>query len=190
MNLTQTKLPEVVVVNPTVSRDNCGWFIETFNEKGFSRELKKLGLPLPRQFVQDNHSKSHRGILRGLHYQLENPQGKLVRVVKGEVFDVAVDMRHNSPRFGSWVGEYLSEKNKKQLWVPEGFAHGFFVLSDEADFEYKCTDYYNPSRNVTLQWDDPDVNVGWPISDTDVVLSDQDQKGLGFKEIVKEGLVA
>jgi dTDP-4-dehydrorhamnose 3,5-epimerase len=188
MKLTQTILPEVVIIDPQVFGDDRGWFMETFNEKRFHSELRKLGLPQPRKFVQDNHSKSGRGILRGLHYQFENTQGKLVRVVRGEVFDVAVDLRKESPNFGKWVGEYISGENKRQLWIPEGFAHGFLVLSEEADFEYKCTDYYNPSANVTLKWDDSEVDVKWPIGDINIVLSEQDQKGLGVRDILRNGL--
>ncbi|HDI3304747.1 TPA: dTDP-4-dehydrorhamnose 3,5-epimerase, partial [Vibrio cholerae] len=138
----------------------------------------------PTQFVQDNHSKSKKGILRGLHYQTENTQGKLVRVVSGEVFDVAVDIRKDSPTFGKWVGVYLSAENKRQLWVPEGFAHGFYVTSDEAEFVYKCTDYYNPKAEHSLLWNDPSINIEWPSSEG-LLLSDKDKEGLRFSESPK-----
>ncbi|OEE96747.1 dTDP-4-dehydrorhamnose 3,5-epimerase, partial [Vibrio crassostreae] len=140
MKVIDTRIPDVKIIEPSVFGDERGFFMETWNQKQF----EELVTGKPTKFVQDNHSKSKKGILRGLHYQTENTQGKLVRVVSGEVFDVAVDIRQGSPTFGQWVGEYLSAENKRQLWIPEGFAHGFYVTSDGAEFVYKCTDYYNP----------------------------------------------
>ncbi|WP_335916789.1 dTDP-4-dehydrorhamnose 3,5-epimerase [Shewanella chilikensis] len=185
MKLIQTKVPDVVIIEPTVFGDERGWFMESFNENKFHQELEKLGLPTPRKFVQDNHSMSKQGILRGLHYQTENTQGKLVRVVSGEVFDVAVDIRKDSPTFGQWVGVVLSAENKRQLWVPEGFAHGFYVMSEFAEFLYKTTDYYNPSSEISLKWDDPSLSITWPILDSEVHLSDKDGLGLSFDEAPK-----
>ncbi|XAG87479.1 dTDP-4-dehydrorhamnose 3,5-epimerase [bacterium 19CA01SA08] len=179
MKLIQTKIPDVVIIEPTVFGDERGWFMESFNESKFHQELEKLGLPTPRKFVQDNHSMSKQGILRGLHYQTENTQGKLVRVVSGEVFDVAVDIRKDSPTFGQWVGVVLSAENKRQLWVPEGFAHGFYVTSDEAEFVYKCTDNYNPKYEHTIMWNDKDIGINWPLSNN-VILSEKDNLGKAF----------
>ena len=179
MKVIDTEIPDVKIIEPTVFGDERGFFMETWNQKQF----EELVTGTPTKFVQDNHSKSKKGILRGLHYQTENTQGKLVRVISGEVFDVAVDIRKDSPTFGQWIGEYLSAENKRQLWVPEGFAHGFYVTSEEAEFVYKCTNYYCPEAEVSLKWDDPCINIDWPISD-DVRLSDKDRKGMQFKEIV------
>ncbi|WP_052880223.1 dTDP-4-dehydrorhamnose 3,5-epimerase [Vibrio coralliirubri] len=162
MKVIDTSIPDVKIIEPNVFGDERGFFMETWSQKQF----EKLVTGKPTQFVQDNHSKSKKGILRGLHYQTENTQGKLVRVVSGEVFDVAVDIRQGSPTFGQWVGEYLSAANKRQLWVPEGFAHGFYVTSDEAEFVYKCTDYYNPNAEVSILWSDIDLAIAWPLSDT------------------------
>jgi len=159
MKLIETKIPDVKIIEPDVFGDDRGFFMETWNQKEF--EEKVTGKPTT--FVQDNHSKSKRGILRGLHYQTENTQGKLVRVISGEVFDVAVDVREDSPTLGQWVGVYLSAENKRQLWVPEGFAHGFYVTSESAEFVYKCTDYYNPKAEVSIAWDDPTLFIDWPI---------------------------
>ncbi len=184
MKVIDTKIPDVKIIEPTVFGDERGFFMETWNQKRF----EELVTGKPTQFVQDNHSKSKKGILRGLHYQIENTQGKLVRVVSGEVFDVAVDIRKSSPTFGQWVGEYLSAENKRQLWVPEGFAHGFYVTSEEAEFNYKCTDYYNPSSNTTIRWDDNRLNIDWPVGET-VMLSDNDKNGKSFKECIQECLV-
>lgn len=161
MKVIDTRIPDVKIIEPSVFGDERGFFMETWNQKQF----EELVTGKPTQFVQDNHSKSKKGILRGLHYQTENTQGKLVRVVSGEVFDVAVDIRKGSPTFGQWVGEYLSAENKRQLWVPEGFAHGFYVTSDDAEFVYKCTNYYEPNSEVSIKWDDPDLNIIWPISE-------------------------
>lgn len=158
LKVTPTRLPEVLVVAPQVFGDERGFFMESFNAREFA---EATGVQLP--FVQDNHSRSARGVLRGLHYQIEQPQGKLVRVVQGEVFDVAVDLRRSSPRFGQWAGVRLSAENKEQLWVPPGFAHGFVVLSESADFLYKTTDYYAPAHERSLLWNDPTVGVAWPL---------------------------
>lgn len=157
MNIIDTRIPDVKLFEPKVFGDERGFFMETFRDEWFRQNVAE------RTFVQENHSKSTQGVLRGLHYQTENTQGKLVRVVSGEVFDVAVDMRRDSPTFGHWVGEVLSADNKRQLWVPEGFAHGFYVLSDEAEFVYKCTDYYNPNAEHSLIWNDATVGIDWPL---------------------------
>ncbi|HFC7523456.1 TPA: dTDP-4-dehydrorhamnose 3,5-epimerase [Neisseria meningitidis] len=157
MNIIDTRIPDVKLLEPKVFGDERGFFMETFRDEWFRQNVAE------RTFVQENHSKSTQGVLRGLHYQTENTQGKLVRVASGEVFDVAVDMRRDSPTFGHWVGEVLSADNKRQLWVPEGFAHGFYVLSDEAEFVYKCTDYYNPNAEHSLIWNDATVGIDWPL---------------------------
>ena len=157
MNVIPTALPEVKIIEPKVFGDERGFFMETHNAAAFAA----AGLDL--HFVQDNHSRSTRGVLRGLHYQLSQPQGKLVRVAAGAVFDVAVDMRRSSPRFGKWVGVELSAANKRMLWVPPGFAHGFCVLSEVAEVEYKCTTVYDPSDEIGVVWDDPDIAIAWPI---------------------------
>ncbi|MFG0729882.1 dTDP-4-dehydrorhamnose 3,5-epimerase [Photobacterium damselae] len=177
MNVIETDIPDVKIIEPAVFGDERGFFMETWNQKKF----EELVTGKPTQFVQDNHSKSKKGILRGLHYQTENTQGKLVRVVSGEVFDVAVDIRKNSPTFGKWVGVYLSAENKRQLWVPEGFAHGFYVTSDEAEFVYKCTDYYNPKAEHSILWNDIDINIDWPIKNNPL-LSDKDLNGNKLKD--------
>ena len=158
MNVVKTKLHDCVIIEPKVFGDERGFFLETFQAE---RYADHAGITLP--FVQDNHSHSSRGVLRGLHFQKTKPQGKLVRVVKGEVYDVAVDIRQGSCTFGQWEGVVLTDENKKQLWVPPGFAHGFLVLSDTADFEYKCTDYYDPNDEGSILWDDPDLDISWPI---------------------------
>ncbi|WP_418641891.1 dTDP-4-dehydrorhamnose 3,5-epimerase [Vibrio chaetopteri] len=183
MKVIDTKIPEVKIIESQVFGDERGFFMETWQQKKFE-ELVTGGKPTT--FVQDNHSKSKRGILRGLHYQTENTQGKLVRVVSGEVFDVAVDVRKDSPTLGQWVGVYLSEENKRQLWVPEGFAHGFYVTSDEAQFVYKCTDYYHPESEVSIDWKDKKLDVNWPISEFNAPeLSLKDENGLSFDEAPK-----
>lgn len=158
MNIVKTKLNECVIIEPTIFGDERGFFLETFHT---SRYADLAGIFLP--FVQDNHSRSSKGVLRGLHFQKTKPQGKLVRVVRGEVFDVVVDIRKHSNTYGQWEGVILSEDNKKQLWVPPGFAHGFVVLSEVADFEYKCTDYYDPKDEGSILWNDPDLGIQWPI---------------------------
>lgn len=168
MKVTETALPGVRIIEPRVFGDARGFFLETFQAE---RYRKEAGIDLP--FVQDNHSRSRRGVLRGLHTQSPNPQGKLVRVARGEVFDVAVDINPASKTFGKWVGVVLSEENHRQLWIPPGYAHGFVVLSEIADFEYKCTDYYNVSAETGVIWNDPDVGIEWPIQD--VQLSKKDE---------------
>jgi dTDP-4-dehydrorhamnose 3,5-epimerase len=166
-------IPDVKIIEPKVFGDHRGFFMETFREDEFRKNIA------PVRFVQDNHSKSGQGILRGLHYQIRQPQGKLVRVVSGEVFDVAVDIRKSSPFFGKWAGMTLSAENKKMLWIPPGFAHGFYVLSPEAEFIYKCTDYYAPQHERTLLWNDPAIAVDWPVlPGTSPMLSDKDARGL------------
>ncbi|WP_321919196.1 dTDP-4-dehydrorhamnose 3,5-epimerase [Paraburkholderia tropica] len=158
LTVTRTAIPEVMILEPKVFGDARGFFFESFNAKTF-----EAATGLTREFVQDNHSRSARNVLRGLHYQIQNPQGKLVRVTSGEVFDVAVDIRRESPTFGRWVGVTLSEANKRQLWVPEGFAHGFVVVSEHAEFLYKTTDYWYPEHERSLLWSDPDLAIDWPI---------------------------
>ena len=177
MKVIDTKIPDVKIIEPTVFGDERGFFIETWQQKKFEEFVTGK----PTQFVQDNHSRSKKGILRGLHFQTENTQGKLVRVVSGEVFDVAVDVRKDSPTFGEWVGVYLSAENKRQLWIPEGFAHGFYVTSDEAEFVYKCTNYYDPTSEVSIKWDDEDIGIKWPLPGKPV-LSGKDEAGIPFKE--------
>lgn len=166
----ETDIDGVFIVEPTVFGDNRGFFMETFNENDF----KEAGYDL--KFVQDNQSKSSKGVLRGLHFQINKPQGKLVRVIKGEVFDVGVDLRKNSKTYGNWVGVILSEENKKQLFIPEGFAHGFLVLSEEAEFVYKCTDFYDGDDEGGIIWNDPEIAIDWPLDGIDTVnLSDKDK---------------
>ncbi|HEY9095302.1 MAG TPA: dTDP-4-dehydrorhamnose 3,5-epimerase [Hydrogenophaga sp.] len=159
MNATRQRIPEVILFEPKVFGDDRGFFFESFNHKAF---VDAVGHDV--QFVQDNHSKSRQGVLRGLHYQIQQAQGKLVRVVQGEVFDVAVDIRRSSPTFGQWVGVILNETNKHQLWVPPGFAHGFVVLSETAEFLYKTTDYYAPAHERSIAWNDAELAIEWPIS--------------------------
>jgi len=169
MQIIDTSLDGVKILEPKVFGDERGFFLESWNQQLFAENN------LPAQFVQDNHSRSQQGVLRGLHYQIKNPQGKLVRVTQGEVFDVAVDMRKSSAQFGQWVGVTLSETNRRQLWVPPGYAHGFYVVSASADFQYKCTDYYAPEHERSLLWNDPAVGVEWPIiSGTEPVLAAKD----------------
>jgi dTDP-4-dehydrorhamnose 3,5-epimerase len=174
MNATRLAIPDVMLFEPKVFGDDRGFFFESFNHAKFEAAIGR-----PVKFVQDNHSRSAKGVLRGLHYQIKHAQGKLVRVVAGSVFDVAVDMRKSSPTFGKWVGEMLSGENKKQLWIPEGFAHGFVVLSDSAEFLYKTTDYWAPEFERSLAWDDPTVNIVWPF-DGEPALSGKDQMGKLF----------
>jgi dTDP-4-dehydrorhamnose 3,5-epimerase len=171
INIISTLIPDVLVIEPKVFGDERGFFYESFNQNDFE---EATGLKCT--FVQDNHSKSNRNVLRGLHYQIQHPQAKLVRVVQGEVFDVAVDIRKSSPTFGKWVGETLSAENKKQLWVPEGFAHGFLVLSEEVEFLYKTTDYYFPQYERCIAWNDPYLAINWPI-DSIPSLSAKDAQG-------------
>jgi dTDP-4-dehydrorhamnose 3,5-epimerase len=176
MRASLTAIPDVMLIEPKVFGDDRGFFFESFNEHRFA-ELTGLSP----KFVQDNHSKSAKGVLRGLHYQIKQAQGKLVRVVAGEVFDVAVDLRKSSPTFGKWVGAYLSAENKKQLWIPEGFAHGFLVLSDSAEFLYKTTDYYAPEHERCLAWNDPTIGIDWPLAG-EPLLSGKDKQGKSFAE--------
>ena len=176
MQVIRTAIPEVLVIEPKVFGDERGFFFESFNQRVWR---EKTGLK--RDFVQDNHSRSCRGVLRGLHYQIRQPQGKLVRVVVGEVFDVAVDLRRQSPTFGRWVGEILSAENKRQLWLPEGFGHGFLVLSESAEFLYRTTDYYAPEHERCIAWNDPVLAISWPL-DGEPVLSAKDARGAAFRE--------
>jgi dTDP-4-dehydrorhamnose 3,5-epimerase len=165
MKLVTTALPGVVIVEPTVFGDERGWFMESWNQARFDDGLRQLGLPAPRPFVQDNHSCSHAGVLRGLHYQLPpHPQGKLVRVVRGAAIDVAVDIRRGSATFGQWVGVELTAANHRQLWIPEGYAHGFLALQDETHFLYKTTDVYARDCERALRWDDPAIDIRWPLA--------------------------
>ena len=173
MKVITTNLNDCVIIYPKVYGDARGFFLETFQAKQYA---DKAGISIP--FVQDNHSRSARGVLRGLHFQKTKPQGKLVRVVRGEVYDVAVDIRKGSATFGKWEGVILSEDNKKQFWVPPGFAHGFVVLSDTADFEYKCTDYYDPSDEGSILWSDPDLDISWPIANPVLSTKDESAKRL------------
>ena len=184
MKLIQTSIPDVVIIEPAVFKDDRGWFMESFNEARFHGELAKLGLPAPRPFVQDNHSCSQAGVLRGLHYQIQQPQGKLVRVVRGAVFDVAVDIRKSSPTFGQWVGAELSADNHRQLWVPPGFAHGFVVLSDTAEFLYKTTDYYAPEHERCIAWNDATLAIDWHFEGTpNLSAKDAQGKPLNHAEV-------
>jgi dTDP-4-dehydrorhamnose 3,5-epimerase len=176
MKVEPTAIPDVIAIEPQVFGDRRGFFYESYNSRAFA---DKLGLHTP--FVQDNHSRSARGILRGLHYQIQQPQGKLVRVAMGEIFDVAVDIRRASPTFGQWVGEILSAENKRQLWIPVGFAHGFLVLSDVAEVLYKTTDYYAPQHERSIRWDDPNLAIAWPLAaDIEPVLSAKDSAAPAF----------
>ena len=169
MKITSTAIPEVLLFEPVVHKDDRGYFMEIFRKSLFDER----GLHM--DFVQDNQSMSKKGALRGLHYQLEHPQGKLARVLSGQVFDVAVDLRKDSPSFTNWVGEVLSAENRKQLWIPPGFAHGFLVLSDTAELSYKCTDYFHPEDEHSLLWRDPEVHIKWPEIDGKITLSEKDQ---------------
>ena len=176
MELIKTSIPDVKLLKPKVFGDERGFFMESYNK----HTLEAL-IGLDVEFVQDNHSRSSKNVLRGLHYQLKQPQGKLVRVVAGEVFDVAVDLRRSSPTFGQWEGTILSDKNNYQFWVPPGFAHGFVVLSDTADFLYKTTDYYAPEHERCIKWDDSEIGINWPFSG-EPSLSDKDKQGVAFKQ--------
>ena len=177
MKIIKTKIPEVMIIEPKVFGDERGFFFESFNQKVFNEQS---GLDC--QFVQDNHSRSTKNVLRGLHYQIKHAQGKLVRVIEGEVFDVAVDVRKSSPTYGQWVGEYLSAENKKMFWIPAGFAHGFVVISDTADFLYKTTDYYSPEHEKCIIWNDADISIEWPLSQPPS-LSSKDELGMRLKDI-------
>ena len=169
MKIITSNIPDVLIFEPTVYNDDRGYFMETWRQSVFNER------GLDAKFVQENHSKSNRGTLRGLHYQLKNPQGKLARVITGEVFDVAVDLRKGSAYFRQWVGVVLSAENKKQIWVPPGFAHGFYVISDSAELTYKCTEYYDPEDDHCLLWNDKTVGIDWPLLDPSTFLSDKDK---------------
>ncbi|GHE20556.1 dTDP-4-dehydrorhamnose 3,5-epimerase [Halomonas urumqiensis] len=182
MDYSPLAIPDVVLLTPKVFGDERGFFMETFRQIEFEQHCGNY------QFVQDNHSLSAHGILRGLHYQLEKPQGKLVRVTCGEVFDVAVDLRQSSPTFGQWAGVMLSAEKKQLLWVPPGFAHAFYVISDEAEFQYKCTDYYNPGDEYSIRWDDPTLAIDWPLVDGEAPrVSEKDAAGQAFMDAPKFG---
>lgn len=176
MKVTRTAIPDVLIIEPKVFGDTRGFFFESFNQKTFNQATG-----LNETFVQDNHSRSAKGVLRGLHYQLQHPQGKLVRVVRGTVFDVAVDIRKSSRTFGQWVGCELSEENHKQFWIPAGFAHGFLVLSEAADFLYKTTNYYDPAHERCIKWNDPTIDIQWPLFEAPS-LSVKDQTGTPFAQ--------
>lgn len=180
IRVTRCEIEGLCVIEPTVHRDERGYFVETYNEN----DMKEAGLDLV--FVQDNQSKSTKGVLRGLHYQKQFPQGKLVRVLFGKVFDVAVDLRAGSKTYGKWFGVELSEENMKQFYIPKGFAHGFYVMSDEAVFAYKCTDFYHAGDEGGMKWDDPEIGINWPIPEgTTPIISEKDKKWLGFKDTFK-----
>ena len=176
MKITQTNIPDVLIIEPQVFGDDRGFFYESFNQQKWQQ-----GTGLERVFVQDNHSRSARGVLRGIHYQIEQPQGKLVRVVAGEVFDVAVDLRKKSPTFGDWVGQCLSAENFKQLWIPEGFGHAFVVLSESAEVLYRTTDFWALEHERCIAWNDPELNISWPI-EFSPILSEKDGEGLLLKD--------
>jgi len=171
MQFIPTTIPDVIIIEPKVFADERGFFMESYQKRRF------LEAGIDTDFVQDNHSKSYYGALRGLHYQIQQPQGKLLRVISGEIFDVAVDIRRHSPTFGKWVGKYLSAENKRTLWVPIGFAHGFYVTSPEAQVIYKTTDYYAPQWECTILWNDPTLSIDWPIKGVEPILSIKDQAG-------------
>lgn len=177
MQAVQTAIPGLLIIEPKVFGDARGFFFESFNQRGFEALTGRTC-----QFVQDNHSRSVRHVLRGLHYQIQQPQGKLVRVVSGEVYDVAVDIRRSSPTFGQWVGVHLSAENKRMFWIPEGFAHGFVVLSESAEFLYKTTDYWAPEHERSILWNDPDLAIDWPLGGAEPTLSAKDQVGKLFRE--------
>lgn len=177
MKILRTSIPDVLILEPRVFGDSRGFFLESWNEQAFNEAVGR-----DVRFVQDNHSRSGLGVLRGLHYQLDQPQGKLVRVSHGRVFDVAVDLRQGSATFGQWTGTELSGENQRQLWIPEGFAHGFLVLSESADFLYKTTDYYHPESEHTLLWNDPSIGIQWPDTVGELKLSTKDQIGLPLSQ--------
>lgn len=177
MDVRPTAIPEVLLVEPQVFGDSRGFFFESFNRKKLEAATGRT-----LDFVQDNHSSSARNVLRGIHYQLPHPQGKLVRVIRGEVFDVAVDLRRGSPTFGRWVGETLSAQNKRQMWIPEGFGHGFLVVSDVAEVLYKTTDYWYPEHERCIRWNDPDLGIAWPVQDAPPVVSAKDEAGAPLRQ--------
>lgn len=175
MNIVRTPIADLLVLEPRVFGDERGFFFESYNERCFQ---EAIGASEPVRFVQDNHSRSAKNVLRGLHYQVRQPQGKLVRVVSGEVYDVAVDLRRSSPTFGQWFGAFLSSENKRQMWVPAGFAHGFVVTSESADFLYKTTDYYAPEHERSIAWNDPAIGIAWPMSGAPVLSAKDSNAGL------------
>jgi dTDP-4-dehydrorhamnose 3,5-epimerase len=177
VNIIETALPGVLIIEPRVFGDSRGFFMETWNAAAFAAAELDL------TFVQDNHSRSQKGVLRGLHFQNPGPQGKLVRVTKGAVFDAAVDLRKSSPTFGQWTGVELSADNKRMFWVPEGFAHGFLTLEDDTDFLYKCTAPYAPANEFTLAWNDPAVGIEWPVTGLDPIISEKDARGLALADV-------
>ena len=184
-NKIETGIKDLVVIEPTVFGDNRGFFMESYSK----RDFYEIGLDM--EFVQDNHSKSKKGVLRGLHFQTKHSQGKLVRVIRGSVWDVAVDLREGSTTFGKWYGVLLTEENKKIFYVPEGFAHGFITLENETEFQYKCTDFYYPEYDAGVKWDDPDIGIEWPFEEfemkkDDILLSEKDNKQPGFKEYFRK----
>jgi dTDP-4-dehydrorhamnose 3,5-epimerase len=176
MHFIPASIPDVILIEPKIFADERGFFLESYQKKHF----QEAGIQ--DEFLQDNHSKSYQAILRGLHYQIKQPQGKLIRVISGEIFDVAVDIRRNSPTFGKWVGDYLSAENKKMMWIPVGFAHGFYVTSSQAEVIYKTTDYYAPQWERTIAWNDPTLNIDWPIRNGSPVLSPKDASGKTLAE--------
>lgn len=177
MDYKKLSIEDVILMTPNVIEDDRGYFLETFRQDDFEKNCGKY------KFVQENHSKSAKGVLRGLHFQLNSPQGKLVRVINGNIFDVAVDLRKSSNTFGQWVGTYLSEMNKQMLWIPPGFAHGFYVLSDEAEITYKCTDYYQASDQNYLMWNDPTIAIEWPINKIAPYLSERDNDAASLNNV-------
>ncbi len=176
MKVIETEIPDVKIIEPDVYEDERGCFFESWHQSKFSEQVLDV------QFKQDNVSSSSKGVLRGLHFQTEQPQGKLIQVLVGEVFDVAVDIRKDSPTYGQWVGTILSESNRRQLWIPEGFAHGFYVLSENAICSYKCTNFYDPKSEVCLCWDDKDLNINWPLT-SEAIISDKDKSGIAFIDL-------
>ena len=179
MRVTPLDIPDVLLIEPKVFEDERGFFFESLNHAKFEQAIGRKV-----QFVQDNHSKSSKGVLRGLHFQTQHPEGKLVRVTQGEAFDVAVDIRPDSKTYGKWVGEILSAENKKQVWIPEGFAHGFLVLSETAEFLYKTTDYYAPNFEKCIRWDDPTLSIDWPVLEN-LIVSSKDLDGQSFNQLLK-----
>ena len=177
MNVINKDIPDVKIIEPSVFGDTRGFFYESFNRRAFQQAL---GVDI--EFVQDNHSKSALGVLRGLHYQINQPQGKLVRVITGKVFDVVVDIRRSSPTFGQWTGDILSAENCRQMWIPIGFAHGFVVLADDTEFLYKTTDYWAPEHERSIQWDDASLGIDWPVDGLELRLSDKDRQGVAFAD--------
>ncbi|AFY36957.1 dTDP-4-dehydrorhamnose 3,5-epimerase [[Leptolyngbya] sp. PCC 7376] len=178
MKIIPTNLPDVLLLEPKCYKDDRGFFLVSYQTDFFQKELN-----LNISFVQDNHSRSCKNVLRGLHFQTQHPQGKLVRVVSGEVYDVAVDIRENSRTFGQWFGTYLSAKNQRMLWVPPGFAHGFLVTSEYADFLYKVTDIYSPKHEQTIHWSDPEIGIEWPLNNEELIISEKDSQGMNLSDL-------